>query len=409
MRNLILLIILFPIFCFAEQYYLDELIELGLERSVEMQKEISSFKNSKSSLRSSYLEILPSASVTASKSKNIEEDWNGTSGFSLTKSIFLDEPTYFNIKQSLIDKKNSELALQEATKQIVFNIVSMYLSVLESQKSLEIHTENLKLQNKIYSQILAQFESGEKSILDLKQSEIDLIDYEIVVNEAENNLSKLRKDLFSYLNVQDKKHDFAEPEFEETESDLNFTDNLNTKILRNELKSSKLSLFQTKLNFFPTVYFSYSYNFSNADNEAFFDFDEYDDSQTISLNASYSIFDLLDKRESLSRTARNFKIQKLSFEDTDKNYRNEFSNLQKDIKTLKRSRDLYAEKLKLAEENLNMAQEQFKLGMISLIDLDRSQLEYRNTQLSFNNRHYSLIRKQEELNLLLSKKILGKW
>jgi len=44
-----------------------------------------------------------------------------------------------------------------------------------------------------------------------------------------------------------------------------------------------------------------------------------------------------------------------------------------------------------------------------LIDLDRSQLEYRNTQLSFNNRHYSLIRKQEELNLLLSKKILGKW
>jgi len=409
MRKLVLLIILFPIFCFAEQYYLDELIELGLERSVEMQKEISSYQNSKSSLRSSYMEILPSASIIANKSKIIEKDWNRTSGFSLTKSIYLDEPTYFKISQSLIDKQNSELALQEATKQIVFNIVSLYLSVLESQKSLEIHTENLKLQNKIYSQILAQFESGEKSILDLKQSEIDLIDYEIAVNEAENNLSKLRKDLFSYLNVQDEEHDFAEPEFEEIESELNFQNNLNMIILKNEIKSSKLSLFQTKLNFFPTVYFSYSYNYNNANNEAFFDFDEYDDSQTISLNASYSIFDLLDKRESLSRTARNFKIQKLSFEDTEKNYRNEFSNLQKDVKTLKRSRDLYAEKLELAAENLNMAQEQFKLGMISLIDLDRSQLEYRNTQLSFNNRHYSLIRKQEELNLLLSKKILGKW
>ena len=409
MRKLVLVIMLLPIFCFAEQYFLDELIELGLERSIEMQKEISSYQNSKSSLRSSFLEILPSASVTANKSKYIEEDWNRTSGFSLTKSIYLDEPTYFNIRQSLIDKQNSELALQEATKQIVFNIVSGYLSVLESQKSLEIHTENLKLQNKIYSQILAQFESGEKSILDLKQSEIDLIDYEIAVNEAENNLSKLRKDLFSYLNVQDKEYDFAEPEFEEIESELNFHDNLNLTILKNDLKRSKLSLFQTKLNFFPTVYFSYSFNYNNANNDAFFDFDEYDDSQTISLNASYSIFDLLDKRESLSRTVRNFKIQKISFEDTGKNYRNEFSNLQKDVKTLRRSRDLYAEKLELAAENLNMAQEQFKLGMISLIDLDRSQLEYRNTQLSFNNRHYSLIRKQEELNLLLSKKILGKW
>jgi len=409
MKKIFLLFLLLPIFCFAEQYYLDELIELGLERSVEMQKEISSYKNSKSSLRSSFLEILPSASVTASKSKYIEDDWSKTSGFSLTKSIFLDEPTYFNIKQSLIDKHNSELALQEATKQIVFNIVSLYLSVLESQKSLEIHTENLKLQNKIYSQILAQFESGEKSILDLKQSEIDLIDYEIAVNEAENNLSKLRKDLFAYLNVQDEEYDFAEPEFEEIESELNFQNNLKLTILKNEIKSSKLNLFQTKLNFFPTLSFSYSYNYNNANNEAFFDFDEYDDSQTISLNASYSIFDLLDKRESFSRVSRNFKIQKLSFEDAEKNYRNEFSNLQKDVKTLKRSRDLYAEKLELAEENLNMAQEQFKLGMISLIDLDRSQLEYRNTQLSFNNRHYSLIRKQEELNLLLSKKILGKW
>ncbi len=409
MRKLVLLILLFPIFCFAEQYFLNELIELGLERSIEMQKEITSYQNSKSSLRSSYLGILPSASVTASKSKYIEDDWSRTSGFSLTKSIYLDEPTYFNIRQSLIDEKNSELALQEATKQIVFNIVSRYLGVLESQKSLEIHTENLKLQHKIYSQILAQFESGEKSILDLKQSEIDLIDYEIAVNEAENNLSKLRKDLFSYLNVQDEEYDFAEPEFEEIESELNFTDNLDMIILKNDLKSSKLSLFQTKLNFFPSLSFSYSYDYNNANNDAFFDFDEYDDSQTISLNASYSIFDLLDKRESFSRTARNFKIQKLSFEDTEKNYRNEFSNLQKDVKTLRRSRDLYAEKLELAAENLNMAQEQFKLGMISLIDLDRSQLEYRNTQLSFNNRHYSLIRKQEELNLLLSKKILGKW
>ena len=87
MRKLVLLIILFPIFCFAEQYYLDELIELGLERSVEMQKEISSYQNSKSSLRSSYMEILPSASIIANKSKIIEKDWNRTSGFSLTKSI----------------------------------------------------------------------------------------------------------------------------------------------------------------------------------------------------------------------------------------------------------------------------------------------------------------------------------
>jgi outer membrane protein TolC len=65
--------------------------------------------------------------------------------------------------------------------------------------------------------------------------------------------------------------------------------------------------------------------------------------------------------------------------------------------------------VKLAEKNLKKAEEQFKLGSISLLDLDKSKLDYQNAQLNYNNKYYQLFRKQEERNLLLSKEILGKW
>jgi len=56
-----------------------------------------------------------------------------------------------------------------------------------------------------------------------------------------------------------------------------------------------------------------------------------------------------------------------------------------------------------------MAQEHFRLGMISLLDLDRSKIDFQNTQLAQIQNNYQLMKKQEEINLLISAKILGKW
>ncbi|MCK4311507.1 MAG: TolC family protein, partial [Candidatus Cloacimonetes bacterium] len=239
------------------------------------------------------------------------------------------------------------------------------------------------------------------------QSEISLIDYEIAVNEAENSLSRQRKDLFSYLDIEDEGFDFLEPKFIISKEIYEFTENYNLIRKKNSIKSSKIRLFQSGVDFLPSLSISYTFNYDSYD--GIYEFDDYDKTRTLSLNASYDIFNLLEKRESFSRSKRNLKMLKLDLENSERNYRNDLKNLNNDLETLKRSRELYTDKLKLAEDNLNMAQEQYRLGMISLLDLDRSKIDFQNAQLSFNNRHYELMRKQEEINLLLSREILGKW
>ena len=407
-----LILVLIIINLTAQEYTLDQLIELGLEKSYDIQQENAEYKNYKSHLRSSWLGLLPTAYITASttnqESTDTERVWENSAGFTLSKNLSLNEPSYYNIWTSTLSARNSGLSLEGMRKEIAFYVFSQYLYVLEVQKNLDIQLDNLELQQRIYDQVQVQYASGEKALLDLKQSEISLIDYEIAVNEAENSLIQQRQDLFTYLNIPDEGYDFIEPEFVIREEEPVYQENYTLLRKRNSIKSSKISLFQKKVDFLPSLTFGFSYNKTSLSDEID-DFSAYDDDYTISLVASFDIFDLLEKRESYGRSRRNLEIEELDLENSKQELRSELSNLLNDMKTLRRSRDLYLDKLNLAEENLSMAQEQFRLGIISLLDLDRTKIEYQNAQLSYNNRYYELIRKQEEINKTLSRPILSKW
>ncbi len=404
---LMLLIIFQTVFC--ENYKLEDLIRIGLENSYDMQSQKIYLQNAKSDLRSSYLDLLPGFSASFGSSRNFDQtnEWENNASLSLNKSFFLNEPSYYNVRFSILDMKNAEISDLDQKKQVVYSIFSDFLSILEAQKNLEIQKSNLKLQQHIHKQIQIQFENGEKSKLDLKQSENSLIDYQIAVKDAEISLSKTRSELFLFLDHEDRGYIFQEPNISEWQIPK-FRLNLSLEQRKNEIKKSEINLFQQKMNFLPSLSLSYSLYHNDPDDVyAFGDYQR--SSNTLALNASYDIFDLLDKKENLGKTRRNLKLQKLAYELAKNELEKNWQILEKELKNLENTRDLYQQKLKLAEENLQMAQQQYNLGVISLLELDRIKLDYQNSQISYLNRYYQLLRKQEEMRLLISDKILGKW
>ena len=409
------MIVILPLICLAEQYTLEELINVGLEKSYDIQQEIVNKKNSSSIFRSSVYGLLPAVTAGVERLKYYDQiyepnetDWNKSGYLTLSKSFFLNDPSYYNIHTSIYGMKNTKRSLDETKKQIAYYVFASYLGVLELQETLEIQQNNLELQNKIQQQIKVQYETGNKSLLELKQSEVSFIDYEIAVNEATNLLSRTRKDLFSYLNIDDAGFEFVVPEYKINLEKLEFISNNLLEQKLNTLKINKLIHLQTTMNLLPTISIGYSFgHYDQGDVNAFSDYTR--DSQSLILSASWNIFGLMDNFENILRSKRNLKIQKLDYVKSKRDYNLQLINLQNDLETLKRSFDLYEEKLKLAEENLNMAQEHFRLGMISLLDMDRSKIDFQNTQLARIQNNYQLMKKQEEINLLLSAKILGKW
>jgi len=71
--------------------------------------------------------------------------------------------------------------------------------------------------------------------------------------------------------------------------------------------------------------------------------------------------------------------------------------------------ELYSEQLAQSREQITQAEERYRLGLIELLELDKTRTNFIETDISYNNNLYSIIAKQEEINYLLSEPLLGKW
>ncbi len=399
---------------FAQEYTLDGLIEKGLEQVTAIRQQSLSHSNSKSNYYSSMLDlVLPDASLSASKTQShgVETD---NAGFSLSKSISLDEPTWFSLEQSVINMESANYSWDAIRKSAAYEIFSRYINVLEAEKNLDILKEELKLQEKVYDQTNTLYQSNRRTLLDLKQSEISLLNSQISVRDGENQLQKTREKLFDYLNLKDEGYPLSDTTVEVTSpEDITYEDPLTVKVLKNNLRVQKSSLTQQWLNFFPNVTASYSYNYSYApdsnEKEDVLDFGSYHDNYTIGISASYSLYQLLEHGFVYKRAKRNMISDQLDLDDTIDSDKLELKQLKQDWQTLHDTWEIAERTRQLAEENLAMAEEKFKLGMLNLIDLDNVRIDYFNAQQTLNTKHYELLQKQEEINLLLSRDILGKW
>jgi outer membrane protein TolC len=405
------LILFAATFCLADNYSLDQLITIALQNSYESQVAASALKDATGNVRSSYYNLLPSASATLQRTRYFDlqpDEWTNSAFISLAKSFSLNDHDFYNIITTKYEHQNAELGFQNSTKSIAFRVFTRYLDVLENQTVLAIQQKNLELQEKIHQQTNILYDNGKKSLLDLRQSEIYLIDYTIAVRDAEINLTKSRNLLFNYLNISDNGSELDSPELSTQPVPGEYSENLVIRQKINNIKTRKIDLVQQKFDFLPDLALSYTL-YQNNDT-SFYDSDNYyRSSNTLALTASWSIFNLLHKNETHSYLKRDLKLLQLELDTYQNDLENNLIVINQELQNLKLTSDMYQQKLDLARLNMDMAQQQYQLGTIGLIDLDRNRLDLQNAQLSYNARYYDLIRKQQELNLLLSRQILDKW
>jgi len=398
------------IFAQDTKYDLYELIELGLQQAIPYQTEMLQNKNIHSLLLSTYLDFLPSASVSASRS--LIDDQPKNAGFYLSKSISLNEPTYFNWRRANIDWQNARLDIEEQRKTTVFEIFRRYIRVLETGKRVEIQNSNLEIQEKIFEQVELLFNQQQRALIDLKQSEIALINAQISLENADIQYRQARENLFLYLNVEDLGYDLKEPMLSIVEDEYEYKPPVSLIQAENNLKKSSISLWQTRLDFLPSLSVSYSYNYSYPGlpySDDLFAFDKYRDSYTLFLNASYSLFNQLQHRQVYYRNQRNLRVQQMQYDFLANDKERQFEQLKREWENENKIYGLSERRYELALDNLDMAQEMFNLGIMSLLELDQVTSDYLEAEIDLSSRYYQLLIKQEEINLFLSRRILDRW
>ena len=397
-------------FALENKYDLFDLIEAGLDKTIPYQTDLLQNRNVHSSLISSYFDFLPSASVRTSH--ELAPGDSRSAGFYLSKSISLNEPTYFNWRRASIDWENAKLEIDNLRKATVLEIFTRYMNVLESRKRLEIQRNNLELQENIYAQVELLYQQQQRAIIDLRQSEIALINAQISLENAEILYRQARENLFLYLDMEDLGYDLREPEIEITEEEYEYRKPLELYVAENNLKRSSVSLWQSRLDFLPSLTLSYNYQHSYPGRHVtddIFDFRQYEDSYTIALTASYSLFNLLEHREAHSRNRRNLRIQEMQYDYLSNSKERQFEQMNRSWENQQRVYDLAERRYELAQENMEMARERYNLGISSLLELDQATSDFLEAELDLTSRYYQLLIKQEEINLFLSRRILDRW
>ena len=414
MKALTTLLLLLPLALLAQQYTLDELVGHGLENSYGMLRSELAYESSRSSLSSATWNLLPEAGVNFGISNDFYNsgpaaDLSSQAGFSISKTISLNDDAWFNYKYAKLDAAKAELTRQTSASAYAYSVFTAYLDVLSTQRQLSSLQKNLEIQTRVWEQAQVLNQLGKNTSFDVKESEIAVMNARISILQLENSISSKRAQLFSLVRMDDAGHELAElvPDNNYSLPELGPEQSNQVKLLKADLKRGELGLTQSFLNYFPRV--SLAYNFSRSVSGDNFDFDTYGTNHTLGLNFSYSLWNQFrqgetNKRGDLAQRLAELEIQQ-QIDEIDRQY----ATLTQELAYLNRLDELYGEKLAQSESQIRVAEERFRLGLIELLELDKTRVEFINSEIAYNNNRYQILARQEAINNLLSQKIQGKW
>jgi outer membrane protein TolC len=414
MKHYFIILLLLPVLLAANEYTLDQLVDHGLEHSYQIRKQELSNTGTKSALNSARWNLLPNADLSLGITQDLDpvspkSGLSSSAGFELNKTISLNDAAYFNYRQNLVDSDMADLELQRSYSAYAYQVVQAYLDALSATKRKSALEENLQIQTRVFEQSRVLLQLGKTTPFEVKQNEIAVMNSRISIIQLENTIQNARAKLFSLAQMQDQGFPLADLEVSVDQAIPAYsTENMiELKLLEQSLRKNELNLTQNKLDNLPKL--TVSYGFSRRVSGEDFDFDRYQTVHNAGLNLSYSIWNFFTNKESSTRTKIARQNTILSIEDSRDQSRRAYDSATIELEYLLRLDELYRERLEQSTQQINIAEERYRLGMIQLLELDKTRTEYIDADIQYNANRYQIIQKQEDINHMLSNQILGKW
>jgi len=415
MKRFIFVLLLLPMALAGQTYKLEDLVNYGLEHSWDMQKSELGLESSRSAYRSSKWNLLPDVSVFAGIDQDLTDNsaprssLSSSAGFSVSKTISLNDAAYFQYRYARLDRETAEMEYSSARRKYAYDVVNAYFNVLSSQKRLASLTENLNIQTRVLEHSRVLFELGRNTNFDVKQSEIAVMSSQVAIIQLQNTIETARRSLFDLIQKADEGYPLEDiglsDEYTVPAVDPEQIESI--RMLKQSIKRNDIGLLQSKLDYFPNL--SLAYNFRRSVGGDDFDFDTYSTVHGLSLNLSYSLWSPFRNKESYSRNRINNQMAELNLNSSITGINSQYQRLNSQLGYLQRLDELYLEQLEQSRQQISIAEERYRLGLIELLELDKTRTAYIDADINYSANRYQILQVREELNYLLSQRILGIW
>jgi outer membrane protein TolC len=338
-----------------------------------------------------------SASSVKNYSKNFDSDIVYSYNLSLGIDLFNGFSTINNLRLQLVEL----LITQENFKRVYVDTVS---SLKESFINLYFVQENIALAEKIlqrrkqnYELVKLKYESGSEDLGSLLRVEADMLQAEYELKKLQREREVVIRQLLKIL----AKENFVDIKVEtisELDEDIERIINQNVadvikqtpeyKIKQYQLLETQIQAKLAKSNFYPTVSFSANYGFS--DTKPIPDKDKWN--LSLSLRASYNIFNGFRDITDLKIANNNIKTAEFELENTKLNLVNNFYVLQNNYIDAK-------ELLVVREKYLQALEKQAEIVSIKYANGLATYYDWYQTEESFISMQKSLLDLKKQLIL----------
>lgn len=320
---------------------------------------------------------------------------------------------YSSVTVSRLTEENLMLQLEQAKQVIILKVINDYITVLSNQQIVTINTASLE-DSRAQLDMIKQFvEVGNKTLSDVYKQDAIVAQNELAVEQSKNNVDKSIEDLVFDMSLpQGKTYTVNQKEFN---ANLQLTDlqmyvdqnSDENRLVQNGLNNrydykttvQNLDILQTNIDIakssliFPTISGFSSYGLSgdrinNMNNTRVF---------TLGLNFTYPLFEGFQLDNQRQQAEIFFKSANEDVTQMERQINLDIKKAILDIKSLVKQVEITERGIKSSEQDKLMAEESYKVGLVTLLDVQTATTTYNNALITRSNLIFNFLFAQKQL------------
>ena len=401
-------------FCYAQNYSLEQAVEVALQNKEALKASALELNASKQDIRSSYSGILPSVRITGSTTEstfpeqaigfnqssgeilnNVSSITSASSSFSITQNIYDGGIWWNNIRLAKNNFRITEQFDRQIKTNIIRNVHFAYFNYLKAIQLLDVSRSNLMSSQQQLTLVQQQYDLGSAKKTDLLKAEVRFGQARIDVITNDASVKSAYRNLKNAMGLINSDQDFTIEEVEkplelipefETGFELVQKFNPSVKAKQYQIMSAKLNTKLARGSRLPVI--SLSTSSSGADeNLGDAISNSYGDKQRT--NASLSISIPIYTGNSISSRIQKAKI---SVDKQESEYLTQLEDLSVQLEDYLDQLNNYIEVIPINETVLESAEEDLKLSQVRYSQGSTTILEVLNAQVSVVQARSSLVR-----------------
>ena len=401
-------------FCYAQNYSLEQAVEIALQNKEALKASALELNASKQDIRSSYSGILPSVRISGSTTEstfpeqtvgfnqssgeilnNVSSITSASSSFSITQNIYDGGIWWNNIRLAKNNFRITEQFDRQIKTNIIRNVHFAYFNYLKAIQLLDVSRSNLMSSQQQLTLVPQQYDLGSAKKTDLLKAEVRFGQARIDVITNDASVKSAYRNLKNAMGLINSDQDFTIEEVEkplelipefETGFELVQKFNPSVKAKQYQIMSAKLNTKLARGSRLPVI--SLSASSSGADeNLGDAISNNYGDNQRT--NASLSISIPIYTGNSISSRIQKAKI---GVDKQESEYLTQLEDLSVQLEDYLDQLNNYIEVIPINETVLESAEEDLKLSQVRYSQGSTTILEVLNAQVSVVQARSSLVR-----------------